>query len=204
MASLTDAMSAQTCATIAQIAPVFLVALVAERIVFRSSPRPAEQRRRIAVVLIRVGIDTIIAVALLLLTMLVVAGVETEGLTGRSATYAWFGFVSLAIAVIYRWLLLSTPLLSILNIGAQRWAEWVAQATFQVAEWLGWLIGRSILPGLANVVAQVISIASDVIIGILTVGLVSPVNSVATLLSGRARRGEVDADLPPGRARRDA
>lgn len=200
MASLTDAMSASTCATVAQIAPVFLVALVAERIVFRASPSPVEQRKRIAIVLIRVVIDGTIAVSLLLLTLLAVAGVEADGLTGQSARSAWYGFVLLAIAVIYRWLIVSTPLLPFLNAAAQWWAERVAQAIFQIVEWITGLIGRAVLPSFWTFISQVISIALDIVVGVLTVGFAGPINSVASLLSTRARRNDAG---PPADSSRD-
>lgn len=103
-------MSGATCATLAQVMPVFLVALTAERIVFKQSKSPRKMTRRIAAVLARTLLDLAIAIALVVATFMAVAGVENEGLKGDGATTLWNLAIILTIVVVYRWLLLSTPI----------------------------------------------------------------------------------------------
>lgn len=118
-----DAMSAATCATVAQIMPVFVVALIAERIVFRRSPEAGQYPATQFAVLFRIVIDLALALALLGTSALALIGVELRGLAGSAAETVWFGSGLLAVLIVYRWLLLSTPLLAMVAEASRVWAR---------------------------------------------------------------------------------
>jgi predicted Co/Zn/Cd cation transporter (cation efflux family) len=104
-----QSMSADTCGAIAQIMPVFMVALIAERIAFKRGASSAETSRRLLVALARVVVDLTLAIGLLFVTVRALVGIEVGGLEGAEARATWVLAGLLAVAVLYRWLLLSPP-----------------------------------------------------------------------------------------------
>lgn len=78
-----DTASAATCAAIAQIMPVFLVALIAERVVVSRSDDPTVVRRSMLAAAFRVLVDLTIAVGLLTCTGLALVGIEIDGWSGE-------------------------------------------------------------------------------------------------------------------------
>ncbi|WP_313366640.1 hypothetical protein [Microbacterium sp.] len=116
MIDLPDTASVATCTAIAQILPVFLVALVAERIVRAKQPKgPMARARSTLALLIRILVDLAIASGLLAFTFVALMGIEANGLSGPSAEKLWGATFVLGFAILYRWMLLSTPLLGVVN-----------------------------------------------------------------------------------------
>lgn len=91
-------MNATTCATLANVIPIFLIALIAERSVSRRAPHASRAARLV--------VDFSLAALMLILEIGLLIGVENGGLN-KSGVLAWIGSGALMIAVLYRWALLS-------------------------------------------------------------------------------------------------
>lgn len=176
-------MSAATCASLAQIMPVFVVALIAERIAFRRTPGAPEYTRNRLTVMLRILIDLALALALLAVTALALIGVELDGLYGRAADAAWIGAGLLATLIVYRWLLLSTPLLSLLADASEVWTRAIDDMLDSAST-------------AAEIPIRVLGAAGDVVLTALSAGLF-PV--AETLASGVERA--IDALARLGRRR---
>jgi len=91
-------MNGQTCAVLANIIPIFLIALIAERAVSRKSPLALRTAKFV--------IDFALATVMLALEIGLLIGVENGGLH-KTAPLAWVGTFLILLAVLYRWALLS-------------------------------------------------------------------------------------------------
>lgn len=181
MLNLPDTASTATCAAIAQILPVFMVALVAERIAKLREPVTARKRIRLMLATtIRIMVDLILALSLLALTLAALIGIESEGLNGRSATALWTGTVAMGFAILYRWLLLSTPLLSFFNEINQIWVRLV----FNSVESLGRAVPQS-FAWIWTGVSRVLLVVTEVLFGFLTVGMFNGALSFSEWLAAR-------------------
>jgi hypothetical protein len=179
-----DSASAATCAAIAQILPVFMVALVAERVVRRQDPSdPRARTRMLLATLIRIFVDLALAASLLVLTLLALSGVESEGLTGDWAAVLWTGTVATGFAVLYRWMLMSTPLWSVLNDANRIWIDGV----FNAIERLGAKLPEG-LNRLSDLIGRVVLVISEIVFGILSAGLFNGALSISEWLAARLTR----------------
>lgn len=173
--NLLDTMSPATCAAIAQIMPVFLVALIAERVVFRKSEDVAKRRRNIITAVVRIGVDLLLACALLFITLLTLTGIEVGGIEGEQAETIWLFVILLFFGVLYRWLLLSTPLLEMFDGLANAVAAGFVHFIESIGEVPIWL-------------ARAIQVFGELIAGVLSVGLTSGVQSLADLVTRGLKR----------------
>jgi hypothetical protein len=80
-----ETMSATTCVVLAQVMPVFLIALVAERIGFKPGKNKRRTRYRLAVALARTFVDFILAVVLVMLELTFLAGIDRGGYAAAEA-----------------------------------------------------------------------------------------------------------------------
>jgi len=116
-------MSAATCAVLANVIPIFFIALIAERTVSRRDALLGRAVRFLA--------DLILATLMLMLEIGVLIGVEKDGLN-QSAPLAWVGSGLVMLAVLYRWALLSPTMNDVVD-----------------AVWRGlWRLLTRLLPGL--------------------------------------------------------
>lgn len=138
-----DTASVATCAAIAQILPVFMVALVAERIVLAKRPKtPTAKARSVLASLLRIAVDTVIATCLLAFTLRALMGIEANGLRGSDASELWIATFVLGFAILYRWMLLSTPMLQLVSEFGQIVADFIFDGIARLAEILpAWLAG---------------------------------------------------------------
>lgn len=135
MIDLPDTASVATCTAIAQILPVFLVALVAERIVRAKQPKsPRARARSTLALLIRILVDLAIATGLLAFTLVALMGIEANGLSGPRAEELWRATFILGFAILYRWMLLSTPLLGVVNEVGRASSNFVFDAVAGLSE----------------------------------------------------------------------
>lgn len=110
-------MGEDTCAALAQVIPVFLIALVAERIVLPERRFLRRKRGRLVIVRNRsrtraffgIFFSAYLAIAMAGLEMMFLFGIDNGGYTGRTAVNLWVFFVTVLLLVIMRWL---TPVLS--------------------------------------------------------------------------------------------
>lgn len=159
--------SAATCAAFAQILPVFMVALVAERVARSKEPADSSARARLRLAtLVRILFDLMLTAVLLFLTFAALDGIESDGVDGEHAALLWGGTFIIGLAILYRWLLLSTPILSLLTELGEAWARVVTRA-------LDWLL--SAVPEgwdfLVDTFGRILQVLSEVVFGLLSAGL---------------------------------
>lgn len=169
-----DTAGPATCAAIAQIMPVFLVALIAERVVLRKTETISDRRMAVVATTIRILVDLTLACALLLTTLLSLTAIEVGGVSGQQAEVIWGLTISLFVGVLYRWLLLSTPLLGLFNQAA----DGIAAALVTLVESVG---------AVPEWLARSIQVFVELAAGVLSAGLASGVQSLSELVA-RSRR----------------
>lgn len=167
MIDLPDTASVATCTAIAQILPVFLVALVAERIVRAKQPKsPLARARSTLALLIRILVDLAIATGLLAFTLVALMGIEANGLSGPRAEELWGATFVLGFAILYRWMLLSTPLLGVVNEVGRASSNFIFDAVAGLSE------GASArLTGALTALYSGLYFVSEVVFSILGAGL---------------------------------
>lgn len=110
-----DTMGAGVCSALAQLAPVFMVLLVAERVVFTTG----EDDDTVDDLLDndefwlgtgRIVVDLLLAAMCAFLTISALIGIEEVGFVGGYAAAMWVITFALIGLVILRWLFLATPL----------------------------------------------------------------------------------------------
>lgn len=171
-------MGPDTCAAVAQTLPVFLVALIAERIVFRA--RRSGLARQWLATLARVFIDATIVLTLLVLTAYALVGLEKNGLQGGEAKALWFMSGVVALVVVYRWLLLSTPLLDFSRHVARVVADGTIDFLDGLARGAGSVWGLVVLP-----TARLLDGALTLVGSVLTVGVTDVAFNITTRLLDR-------------------
>jgi len=179
--NLPDTASAATCTAIAQILPVFMVALVAERIA--KLKEPAAFRAQVMLLLatvIRIFFDLALAFTLLTLTFVALLGVEADGLDGSPAKLLWGGSMVMGVAILYRWLLLGTPLLGLLNEANRFWVRLV----FDTMEAAGRALPRGV-SWLSDVIGRVVLVVSEVLFGFIGAGMFNGALSVSEWLAAK-------------------
>jgi hypothetical protein len=125
-----NSMSADTCAALAQVVPVFLIALIAERV---RTPRIKDDEttsRRLAIILratFRALSDLLLAIVLVALEITVVVGIEAGGMTGEDAQQNWGFFILVTIWTLLRWLL-ANPIVQAAYTAYWRFAGWLTGA----------------------------------------------------------------------------
>lgn len=100
-----DTMNAATCATLAQVMPVFLIAFIAQDFVRNRSALPIAEH---LISTFRSGLDAVLVILLLSLEVAFVIGVQSDGIqTKPMAVALWLGALYVAVFIVARWLLLS-------------------------------------------------------------------------------------------------
>lgn len=171
-----------TCASIAQILPLFFVALVAERVSVRKSRSDGSiSDAAVLAVLVRIVVDLLMAFALLVLILLALQGVQKDGLPEERSQVLLIGTFILMCLVLYRWLLLSTPILLLarpLTTAMNEAAESVLNSFGSVLTWQKAFV--SILFRLPGAIFVVLTLGMSSI-------SVSVVDSVTRLLTPKDR-----------------
>jgi len=175
-------MNPDVCAAIAQVAPVFMVLLVAERVVFTAedSSEPGTRMNAAAMALGRVLVDLALALLGAALTMSSFIGIEEGGLFGDRAETMWILTFLLITAVLARWLLLSTPLSLIF--------EWTARGLTEFLNLSGEALAR-VLTGFPLAVSRVIfDLAEGLAQFVLGVASIGTLGRSTNRLTARRRR----------------
>ncbi|MGN7977401.1 hypothetical protein ACTJJ4_07485 [Microbacterium sp. 22195] len=108
-----DAMNADVCTALSQLAPVFMVLLVAERVVFkRSGDEDALESDSFWLGIAQITVDLLLAALSAFITISALLGIQAKGYEGTFANVLWTTTITLILLVILRWLFLATPLSS--------------------------------------------------------------------------------------------
>ena len=102
-----ESLSPDTCAALAQIVPVFLIALIAERLTTPKFSEADDMVRRLGMILrfaFRAIVDIVLAIAMVAVELRCVLGIERDGLDGDTARQTWALFVVIVIWSLLRWL----------------------------------------------------------------------------------------------------
>ena len=192
-------MGAGVCAALAQLAPVFMVLLVAERVVFAVDEEDTFEdmieNDEAWLAAGRIAVDLILAGLSAFLTISALVGIEAGGYTGEFANWMWvmtFGLIGL---VILRWLFLATPFSALFT----RYMRGQAKFLLDVGE--GIADGLVEVPrALAVVPREVLATLADVgrgflqfFAGLLSVGTAgrAPLTQVQRRRHERGGRGDV-------------
>ena len=100
-------MNTATCEALAQVMPVLLIALIAERVGFNPRKNKRKSRYELAVALTRTFVDFVLALVIVSLELGFLNGIDGGGYKGSIARSYWAFTVLILIAILYRWLLLS-------------------------------------------------------------------------------------------------
>lgn len=150
-AVMIDTMSAEACAAVAQVVPVFLIALIAERVRAPKS-NVLERRRplvRLAVILRALGrvvVDVSLAVIMVVLEITVLLGIDTDGLGGKTAQQTWALLILVIAVTLLRWLFLN-PAIQLLAVEYWRFAGFVAEWLFRAIAYLAELLAKVLVGG---------------------------------------------------------
>jgi hypothetical protein len=146
-------MSAATCAAVAQLLPVLLVVLIAERIVVPGKRRSKRRTRRLIAASARLFVDLVLAVTLVVGIFVALAGVENDGLQGQGANTVWVLAIALTVGVVYRWFLLSPV---------------VYEVGTSIANWYVRLLERAFAPieGFSEPLATALRVGAEFLFGV--------------------------------------
>lgn len=176
-----DSMGAGVCGALAQLAPVFMVLLVAERVVFTTDGDETLEDLidddEVWLGAGRLVVDLLLAGLCAFLTIGALIGIEAEGYTGPFAETMWNLTFALIALVILRWLFLATPLSAVFTGIARAQAK----AAFAFAE--------GVTNGAVAFLADAINAAVQFVFGVISLGTAGRNNSSIEALRRRRRRG---------------
>jgi hypothetical protein len=100
-------MNVATCEALAQLMPVLLIALIAERVAFKRTKNRRKARFKLASALIRTLFELMLALVIIGGELGFLNGIDEHGFKGETARSYWLLAVLVLIAILYRWVLLS-------------------------------------------------------------------------------------------------
>ena len=129
----------------------------------------------------RVLFDLALMVFLLVWMMLALIGIESNGLSGAGARRLWSGTFFLAVIVVYRWLLLSTPLLD----GIGRITSWYGRAVAKMLD-AAIMALPAYFEQLLAFTARVLQVLSEAFATVVSAGLWNGIDGISEWFSRRA------------------